>query len=207
MPERFVPVSENRIHRSADLDRALFLHEFLVSQQTSADGLVYYGKAVGYPWIRSRWIGSPAIRSLKRYMQVLKLAGMVEVHREFQGGIRIRLLGSVKFAKPIAAPAVQLALLGRGVKTMHKQPVEKQLETGESTKKYRATAGPIVGPPLAPERSKEQIQEKFKSATTALADAHAVDNSAPMTDQQLQERQELLRQQARQLLKKVKNAG
>jgi hypothetical protein len=155
VPERFVPVSPDRIHRTADLDRALFLHEFLVSQQTSADGLVFYGKAVGYAWIKSRWLGSPTIRSLQRYMRLLKSAGLVEVHREFHGGIRIRLLDSVKFAKPIPPPAVQLSLLGPGVTTMRKRAVDKLWKTSESPENNNDSGVVMVPTAVSSERSRK----------------------------------------------------
>jgi hypothetical protein len=126
MNERFVPLSENLLHREDLSANALKLYALLVSNQTSADGSVFYGHAVGYEWIRSRWIGAPPLRSVQRYMKALKDAKLVEIRREFRGGMRIWLLESVKFAAKIDPPAEQLSLLSP-VATM-KRAVENPVQ-------------------------------------------------------------------------------
>jgi hypothetical protein len=203
---RFVPISPDTLQRHDLHAAALQLYYFLVDQQTSADGVVFYGKAVGYAWIQSRYLRG-SLRSLKRHMRALKDAGFVEVRREFHGGMRIRLPRSVKFAKADPPPAVQLSLYApeptpiRGGKPVDK-PVENLLESCEYPENHRATDGPMVGPRMAPERSKEPIKEKI----TTAAKAHVVPRLWK-TEKDLDARRRLLLEQAEAIKDKYKSAG
>lgn len=201
---RFIAVSQERIEQKEWLGSAIYLHEFLTDHQTSADGWVYYGKEFGYAWIRAHWLAAPPLRTLKRHMALLKKHGLVEVHRTFHGGIRVRLLRSVKFAKPLPPAAVQMSLFGSRVSPIRggtpvENPVDKHLKSCESTDFNSAKDGPCVGPPVAPERSKEQVKETIK----AVAVAHSLP-AAKKTPQELESRRRLLQDQAEMLKRKVK---
>lgn len=128
-PGRFVPVPESRI--GTKIGPAIRLHDFLISKQTSADGRVNYGRAIGYAWIRARWPGNPddrpSERSLERWMATLKRLGLVTAkHDLMHAGMFIRLVGSVKFAPDERRAPEQLSLLGGPLS--FPQPVEKAVE-------------------------------------------------------------------------------
>jgi hypothetical protein len=148
----FVPVPLEII--GMELGRAIELWIFLVRHQTSADGRVHYGQEIGYAWIRARWPGNPdhrpSFRTLDRQMSELKLRRLVEVDRDWMGGMRVRVLGSVKFGA-VAKPALQLALLGARVVPM--RAVKKLCKTGESRDLPSARCGASVASKVAPERS------------------------------------------------------
>lgn len=123
-----------------------------------------------------------------------------------RGGMRVRLLRSVKFAKPLPEPAVQMALFGsrvspiRGGKAVE-NPVHKPVENEVSTDFNSAKNGPLVGPPVAPERSKEQVKETIR----AVASARGLPR-ARKTAEELAERRQLLQDQAEMLKRKVKSS-
>lgn len=203
---RFIAVSQQRIEQKAGLGAAIYLHEFLTDHQTSADGWVFYGKEFGYAWIRARWLAAPPLRTLKRHMAKLKELRLVEVHRMLRGGMRVRLLQSVKFASPVPPPAVQLPLFLRSVATIRgrrpvENPVDKPVEMPERADSYSAKNGPLVVPKMAPERSKEQIEETIR----AVAKAHEVP-MARKTKRELDERRRLLLDQAEMLKRKFKTS-
>lgn len=206
MSQRFVPISPDMLQRSDLEAEAILLYEFLVDNQTSADGLVFYGKAIGYAWIRSRYLRG-SLRSLQRYMRDLKRAGFVQVQREFHGGIRIRLPRSVKFAKPQAPPAIQLSLFSPEPTSIRERravdkPVEKQLKGSEYPKNNTVTGGGIAASRVAVERSEEQVKEKIRT----LAGAHVLPGTRK-TKKELDDRIRLLREQARMLEnRKVKSS-
>lgn len=155
MSERRVPLSDEEIQHPGISAKALRLYAILVSNQTSPDGAVFYGKEIGYAWIVSRWVDAPALRSLKRYMAELKDSGFVKIRREFRGGMRIWLPKSRKFATAIPAPAEQLSLLSpvAVMKRAVNMPTEILRESCESPDFNRATVGTKAGPTLALERS------------------------------------------------------
>ena len=199
MSDRFIPVSPDVLQRSDLAAEAILLYEFLVDQQTSADGLVYYGKPVSYAWIRSRYLRG-SLSSLQRHMRELKAAGFVEATREFHGGIRIRLPRSVKWAKPAPPAAHQLSLFApkptpiRGGRPVD-NPVEKQWKTSESTKNNNFTGGGIEPSPVAVERSEEKVKEKIRALTRA--------KSLPRvwkTPAELEESRQLLQKQKQEIL-------
>lgn len=204
MTFRFIAVSQDRIEQKNRLGPAIYLHEFLTDHQTSADGWVFYGKEFGYAWIRAHWLAAPPLRTLKRHMARLKDLGLVEVHRMLRGGIRVRLLRSVKFAKPLPFPAVQIPLFaprlakiqsGRTVEI----PVDKPVGNLRNTVFNSAKSGPLTVPKMAPERSKEQIEETSRG----FARARVLPESGK-TAKELEERRRLLLDQAEELRKKFK---
>lgn len=149
---RFVPIPPEII--GANLGSALELYVFLVEHETSA-GVVWYGKPIGYAWIHHHWHGSweerPKLRSLQRYMAVLRDAGFVSLQREFHGGIVVRLPRSLKFAKG-APPPLQLSLLSPVApirKRAAAEAVDKQWKTTENPKNNTAKFGGMVPPKMA----------------------------------------------------------
>jgi hypothetical protein len=197
-----------------DLDaETILLYEFLVDQQTSADGLVFYGRPVGYAWIQSRYRRG-SLRSLERRMRQLKDAAFVDVSRAFHGGVRIRLLQSVKFRKPLPPPAVQLSLyspqptaIGGGkpvrnsVEKMSK-PVEKPCKSSESPADDTATVGGIEPPRLAVERSRKQVNETIG----LLAEVTGLPFAVEKTPAQLTARRRFLQRQAAIVIEKFKSS-
>lgn len=151
--ERFIPISPAIL--GMQLGAAIDLYMFLVDKQTSADGLVFYGKPIGYQWIAHHWPGEwgkrPAIRSLKRQMETLRKRRLAKTRREWHGGIVVRVLESVKFGE-IATPAVQLPLFGATITAMRRpvdKPVGKQRVSCESPDFNSAKSGPLVVPKVA----------------------------------------------------------
>ena len=201
---RFVALSPVRIEEKKTIGAAWALHEFLVNHQTDPSGWVYYGKEFGYAWIRSKWLAAPALRTLERHMATLKAAGKVQVRRTMRGGMRVRLLDSVKFAKPIPEPAVQLPLLLPRIAPIRggAKSLEKPEENPRNPDFNTAKSGGFVPPKVAAERSKEQVEETIK----AVASAHELPRRVEMTRQQLDERRRFLLDQADELLK-IKTAG
>lgn len=200
---RYIAISQDRIELKRALGAAIYLHEFLTDHQTSPDGWVYYGKEFGYSWIRAHWLAAPPLRTLKRHMGKLKEAGLAEVRRMLRGGMRVRLLQSVKFAKPVPPPAVQLPLLlPRVARIKEGKPVDNPVENQRNTDSNRAKNGPLKGPKVAPERSKEQVEETIR----AVAAAHSLPRQWK-TQRELDARRRLLLDQAETLQKKFKNAG
>jgi DNA-binding transcriptional ArsR family regulator len=197
-------MSPELLQRSDLQAEAVLLYEFLVDQQTSPDGKVFYGKPVSYAWIRSRYLRG-SLRSLERHMRALKDAGYVEAHREFHGGMRIRLPRSIKFRKAQPPPAVQLTLYSpaptpiRGGKPVDK-PVGKQWESCGNPENNTATGGGIVPPRVAVERSRKQVKEKIKTLSTATSLPREEDAAA------LVERRRLLAVQARTIQEKYKTS-
>jgi hypothetical protein len=208
---RFIAISQGRIGLKKTLGSAIYLHEFLTDHQTDPAGWVYYGKPFGYAWICAHWPGDwlerPKPRTLKRHMSKLKALRLVEVHREpFNSGMRIRLLQSVKFAKPSEPPACQLPLLASAVTTMRRlpvnKPVGKRLISGESVALRGATLGTPVVPDVAPEDVKNQVKETIRAA----ARAHAMP-SVEKTPAELDARRRFLLDQADMVMGKVKTSG
>ena len=129
-PTRYVPISPGRAGAWRALGRASFLHDVLVDRQTDAGGLVFYGRAITYEWIREHWPDDdpPSIPTLHRHMARLKRMGVVQVWKDgMRGGMRIRLVSSVKWPGMPPAPAVQLNLftpapipIRRGVENVSK---------------------------------------------------------------------------------------
>jgi hypothetical protein len=145
--QSFVPIPPEII--AMKLGRALELYTFLVRHQTSADGAVHYGQPIGYAWIRARWPGNPeerpSIDALQKQLKKLKRRRLVETRREWRGGIRVRVLWSVKLGTSASQP-VQLALFGRGVVAMPKISVEKLSKTSASPDFNTAKSGANVPP-------------------------------------------------------------
>lgn len=199
---RFIPVSQERIGLKKKLGPAIYLHEFLTDHQTDPTGWVYYGKEFGYAWIRAHWLAAPPLRTLKRHMAKLKELKLVRVHRMLRGGMRVRLHESVKFAKPAAAPAIQLSLLTPPIAVIRGgKPVENPVENQWNTDSNSAKNGPLVVPKMAPERSKEQIEETIRGVATA----HALPR-VWKTEKELDAKRRLLLDQAEMLQRKVKTS-
>jgi hypothetical protein len=233
MKSRFIAVSPDRIERKLTLGPAIYLHEFLTDHQTSADGWVFYGKEFGYAWIRARWLAAPPLRTLKRHMATLKELRLVDIHRTLRGGMRVRMLDSVKFATPIPPPAVQLPLLLPPVAPIRSgRPVEKAVENQCNPISNSAKNGTSVGPKMAPERSKKQVEEtnsdgsaaanpnpdglpveikqEFEAILKRLAAAKSLSSKpqlVEMTDEQKQKRIDLLHEQGRLCEEKLKASG
>lgn len=130
---------------------------FLTDHQTDAEGWVNYRREFGYAWIQSHWLAAPAERTLQRHMAALKKLGLVDVQRVFHGGMRVRMLNSAKFAKPVAPPAVQIPMFAGKVTPIRpvEKPVENQWKSSESPENNTATDGGKAPPRMAVERFKK----------------------------------------------------
>jgi hypothetical protein len=194
---RYVAISPTRIDDRKKLGPAWSLHEFLVDHQTDADGNVYYGRAISYAWIRSRWKEAATVRTLKRHMARLKSAGKVYVERAgWDNGMRVRVLGSAKWPQarqiPLFAPP-EILSISRG-KTVEKQS------------KSTSTAGTKVALPWGQKCPRNEVkkyrEEKNNSEPLATARSSPAENAAA-----LNERRRLLADQARLVEKKYKSSG
>lgn len=170
-----MPVAEDRGALRKQLGPALYLHEFLVQRQTSADGRVHYGHAIGYAWIRAHWPGNwierPSERTLRRWMLRLKLAHLVSVkHCLLHDGIRVTMVGSVKFAPADRRRAEQLPLLGGPLGF----PQIPRVVQGTGP----AKSGRFVRPFLAAQRSKEK-SERNNTRASAARDASSAGCEPP----------------------------
>jgi hypothetical protein len=120
----------------------------------------------------------------------------------------VRMLGSAKWQVERAVLPVQLPLFAprvtpiRGVKKPVEKPVEKQCETTVS----QIHMGPYMAPHGGQVWPRKEVKNLPEETIRAVAAAHAVPG-VEMTPQQLLERRELLRQQARMLEAKFKTAG
>lgn len=135
-PFRYVAIAPGRIDERKTIGPASYLHDFLVDHQTDAEGNVNYGKAISYAWILARWEKAPAVRTLHRHMARLKAAGRVWVRQlPFRQGMRIRVLGSAKWAPK--ARQIPLFPAAEPLSISSGKAVENLLKLGK-------TAGPKV---------------------------------------------------------------
>lgn len=206
MSSGFVPVHPERVALWKAIGAAAALHDLLVERQTDFDGRVNYGKPVGYAWIRAQWEkkggNAPAARTLDRYMQRLKRAGLVRVTRvPWGGGMKIRIIGSVKWANA-APPAHQLnlftpepVLISRG-KACGDPSGNLRESCGEAFS-YGARSGAVTNAKSGALKKlrKEQETPKRRADRPAPADT-------PVDIQAFEERRALLRQQAEELKRK-----
>ena len=95
---RYVPISPGRADQK-HVDRmrmASYLHECLIARQTDEEGRVNYGRPITYPWLQQKFPGSK-IRSLQRWMAILREGGYVAIQRCGHRGFIIRILNQKKF--------------------------------------------------------------------------------------------------------------
>ena len=208
---RFVAVQPSRVGQKKQIGPASFLHDLLVDNQTDASGRVFYGHAFGYAWLLARWPGNPddrpTVRTLKRHMARLKRLGRVEVRViGFGGGMVVRLLGSAKWQNELPPPAVQLPFLAPAVTPMRRTPVENPvgIERISSVSQYHM--GTEVSSNGGQNWHRKEVREKQKRNTGALRAVFSLP-SVEKNRGELEERLRLLRDQARMLSQKYKNAG
>lgn len=168
---RYVPIPPDRLGAWRALKRASYLHDFLIDRQTDADGRVFYGRAITYGWIRENWPDDdpPALRTLQRFMSVLKRLGIVQIWKDgMRGGMRIRLVTSVKWPGMLPAPAVQLNLftpapipIRRGDVGNVSKSFGNAVDMGSSKPPDLAGCPPSKPPDLAAHILKKQEREKF----------------------------------------------
>jgi hypothetical protein len=208
------------------LGEAIYLRLFLLDHQTDSAGWVHYGKPITYDWIAKRWPGKweahPQARRLKRFMSQLKALGLVEVHPEFwrgYGGMRLRVLRSIKFAnskrrpqqlafgvreitsgKPCGKPIVSKQTRGDknvpfgGTKMSLKDlDVKKQTEEKTSGSAAQHAAADVEIPDVA---------AGLRLAIETVAAARAVPK-VELSDAEYQARLDKLHRQAEQLLRKT----
>ena len=177
-------VSQDQIELRPKLGEAVYLLDFFTDHQTSADGWVYYGRDFGYAWIKANWINAPPLGTMKRHMRTLKDLGLVETRRVLAGGMRVRLLRSVKFAKAIPPPATQLSLFKRevieiGRKRAVGNPVEKLWKSCESPAALSLTGETKAVSLMEPERSTALKVLETRKSDAAAADAASVAEETP----------------------------
>lgn len=203
MSGRFLRISADVLHRTDLKAEAILFYFFLVDEQTSADGWVFYGKPVGYAWIQKRFLRCSE-SYLQKHMRALKRAGLVQVERIFHGGIRIRLPLSIKFAKQIPA-AVQMSMFAPPVTEIRRtkaveNPVEKLWKSSESPILNNVPQCGIEPHPSAAERSTDSVSGEKLRGGAASAVAIAEENPDDLA--------RLLRESIDQVeRRKAKNAG
>lgn len=195
---RYVAVAPERIEDRKKLGPASYLHDFLVDHQTDAEGKVYYGKAISYAWIRSRWQDAPPIRTLKRHMARLKASGHVWVERAgWDKGMRVRVLRSAKW--PEAPRQMQLY-----------PPAEiLSINSGKAVRKL-SNSESLAGPKVAPQRGQKWHRNEVKNLReeTTNSEPLAIARSCPVEDAAaLAERRRVLAAQARLIQAKYKTSG
>jgi hypothetical protein len=209
---RFVAVQPSRVGQKKQIGPASFLHDLLVDNQTDAGGRVFYGHAFGYAWLLARWPGNPddrpTVRTLKRHMARLKRLGLLEVRViGFGGGMVVRLLGSAKWQNELPPPAVQLPLLAPPVTPFRRPPpVEEPVEMQRISSVSQYHMGTKVSPNGGQNCPRKEVREKQKRNTGALRAVFSLP-SVEKNRGELEERLRLLREQARMLSQKYKNAG
>jgi hypothetical protein len=106
---RYIAIAPGRVDgiHVERMGQAIWLHDFLIDHQTSADGRVNYGRPISYQWIVDRFANPPPVRSLQRWMSKLKFEGYISARRLSWGqGIVVRILKAKKWS----TPPVQLSL-------------------------------------------------------------------------------------------------
>ena len=100
---RYIAVAPGRVDGKhvAAMGKAVFLFDFLIHHQTDAEGRVYYGKPISYPWIEERFSNPPPRRTLRRWMTTLRLEGYIKIRRPHFGDARM----IVSIAAPKKWPA------------------------------------------------------------------------------------------------------
>lgn len=201
---RFVAIHPDR-PAQWKLGSATALHDLLTHNQTDASGRVFYGHAISYAWILSRWPGNPderpVIRTLKRHMAKLKRAGLVRIRKAgMSDGMIVTLLGSAKWAGEVPAPATQLPLYS---------PQPLSISRGKAVDKKRKTAvavGTDVSLSWGQKCPRKEVRSKPEEKISGASRAHAVP-SVEKTEEQLAERRRVLRDQLEMLQKKYKTSG
>ena len=208
---RFIAAHPERAGKWNEIKTASYLEDVLTDLQCDADGRINYGRAFGYAWLLAHWPGNPderpSVRTLKRHMQILKRAGIVQVRVVgFGGGMVVRMLRSAKWQNERPAPAVQLPLWLppvasiRGGRPVDK-PVEKQLESTVS----QIHMGPDLSPVGGQTWPRKEVKNLAEETIRTIARSKAVPR-VEKTQKQLDARRRLLQQQAEMLEKKFKNA-
>jgi hypothetical protein len=194
---RYVAVHPDRIKSKRAIGPASYLHDFLVDHQTDPEGRVYYGKAISYAWIRSRWPGAPPARSLKRHMARLKDIGCVQVTRlPFHEGMKVRVVGSAKWA-PQAAQ-LQLFPPPEPVLISQWKSCEKSVR---SLKNSGVKSGTAAVSKVALKSSKNLREEKIRANPTRYARSSPVEEAQALAARRL-----LLQQQSCLLQSKYKTS-
>jgi len=195
---RYVAIAPNRIEDRKALGPASYLDDFLVDNQTDAEGNVYYGKPVSYAWIRSRWPQAPPVRTLKRHMARLKAAGRVWVHKlPFHEGMLLRMLRSAKWAPK----AAQLKLFPS------LEIVSKS--SGKAVEKLSNSTGTAV-PKVSPQRCQKWPHKEVRSKRREKKERGRISCARFPTVQNVRAidaRRQLLAEQARAIQLKYQNSG
>jgi hypothetical protein len=137
-------IPPSRIGDLKKLKTASYLHDFLIDHQTDASGMVHYGRAISYAWIRAHWPGNPderpPVRTLQRHMAALKRAGAVHVRvLGFGAGMVVRVLASAKWQNVVPVPAQQMPLFAAPIS---KFPVAATLERARGRRLQGVTPDP-----------------------------------------------------------------
>jgi hypothetical protein len=201
---RFVAIHPDR-PAQWKLGSATALHDLLTHNQTDASGRVFYGHAISYAWILSRWPGNPderpVIRTLKRHMAKLKRAGLVRIRKAgMSDGMIVTLLGSAKWAGEVAAPAIQIPLYSS-------QPLS--ISRGKAVNKQRKTASAVgtdVSLSWGQKCPRKEVRSKPEEKISGASRAHALP-SVEKTEEQIAERRRVLRDQLEMLQQKFKTSG
>jgi hypothetical protein len=209
---RFVAIQPSRVGQKKQMGPASFLHDLLVDNQTDASGRVFYGHAFGYAWLLARWPGNPddrpTVRTLKRHMARLKRLGLLEVRViGFGGGMVVRLLGSAKWQNELPPPAVQLPLLAAPVSPIRRAPaVENHVEIERISSVSQYHMGTKVSPNGGQNCPRKEVRSKAEEKYWSRNSQNLALPSEKTNPGGLEERLQLLREQARMLTQKYKTA-
>ena len=201
---RFVAIDPDR-SAQWKLGSATALHDVLTHNQTDASGRVFYGHAISYAWILSRWPGNPddrpAVRTLKRHMAKLKRAGLVRIRKAgMSDGMVVVLLGSAKWRGEVSAPARQLPLYApRAVSISRAKIVGKQRKTA-------STVGTNVALSWGQKCPRKEVRSTPEEKVSLASRSHALP-IVEKTEEEIAERRRVLLAQIQMLREKYKTPG
>jgi len=143
-------LNDGKHWRRMGMARPLF--DFLVSKQTNPDGRVNFGQPITYRWMRERILTPPPERTLRRYLEILRRHGYVEVERiNYQRticrGFTVRINKPKKWSQQMGLFAVE-------------KPVEKLRKAGGE---YRPDVAGSTGQMWPDKVFRRKDSEKFKT--------------------------------------------
>jgi len=205
---RYVAVQPTRIGDHRKLGKASYLLDFLTDHQTDAEGRVNYGRPFGYAWIRANWHGNPddrpAERTLKRHMAILKRGGQVEIRvLGFGNGMMVRVVGSAKWQREIPPPAEQIPMFVQLPVEIRTRKTCGKPDFSTVSHYHRGPKVALVGGQKWPRKEVKKYNEEKRTGASRL-DAYGF---VEKTEEELEARLRLLRDQAEILNQKFKRTG
>jgi hypothetical protein len=213
------------------IGKAAGLFDFLIDHQTDSEGWVQYGKLISYSWIEARLPNFPGRRTLERWMARLRDGGYVEVFASRpEHGMYVRIVNQFKFPKvqlPLFPQPKPLSITS-GKAGANPVEIDRHGSTNLPTKVAAASRQKWRDSSLYYEEVDEQrsggsaaetpntggeavdIEQDFKALIQRLAAAKSLSSKpqlVEMSDEQKQTRLDLLHEQGRACLEKLKASG